>query len=191
MKTKSVYIIFIILSASLSEVRSQASDYTLLRHLTTKDGLPSNNIYSIIEDREGFIWAATDKGVVKFVGENIRVFTTADGLPKNDVFDLKEDQWGRIWVMNIAESIVYFKNDTIHQLNEEEGAFYFRDFGEDSIGINFNMKDYDQAFEKDGVFYAFDEARERTYIDLRTKPYADTIHFDLYNPCKLIFLSCS
>ena len=33
------------------------------RHFTTNNGLPNNNIYDLIKDRRGFIWAATADGV--------------------------------------------------------------------------------------------------------------------------------
>ncbi len=33
---------------------------------TTKEGLPSNHIYKVIQDFKGFLWLATDKGLVKY-----------------------------------------------------------------------------------------------------------------------------
>lgn len=51
-------------------------------HYTTKDGLPSNTIYKILEDDEGFLWMSTSRGLVKFqvTTGKITVFTTANGL---------------------------------------------------------------------------------------------------------------
>ena len=37
-------------------------------HYTVKDGLPSNKIKSITQDKIGYLWVATEKGVVKFDG---------------------------------------------------------------------------------------------------------------------------
>lgn len=39
-----------------------------LKHFTIKDGLPSNNCYRLIDDAEGKIWVATDKGMVRYNG---------------------------------------------------------------------------------------------------------------------------
>ena len=42
-----------------------------LVYLTTKDGLPSNRIVSIIEDKNGNIWFGTGAGISKFDGKYI------------------------------------------------------------------------------------------------------------------------
>ncbi len=118
--------------------RLQAQDqntYQLIRHLTMEDGLPSNNVYSIVEDSKGFLWLATDDGVVKYDGENMKIFTTADGLPKNDIFDVREDSWGRIWLMCQADDIVYIKNDSVFQTYNEYGNLFISDFMEHDEGI--------------------------------------------------------
>ena len=38
--------------------------------ITTEDGLPSNEVYSILIDEEGFLWAGTDAGICKYDGVN-------------------------------------------------------------------------------------------------------------------------
>lgn len=50
-----------------------------------ENGLPTNNILSILEDSNGFLWLGTDKGLVKFNRQfgNIIHYTTNDGIPSN------------------------------------------------------------------------------------------------------------
>jgi hypothetical protein len=64
---------------------------------TNKNGLPSNNVYSIQQDKKGFTWANTDKGVVKFDGRNFKLFTIDNGLASNDnlamLIDTKDNVW--------------------------------------------------------------------------------------------------
>jgi len=55
---------------------------------TTKDGLPSNHVYRITQDVDGFIWFITDKGMVKFNGTDFKKFTIRDGLPTNDIWNI-------------------------------------------------------------------------------------------------------
>jgi len=62
-----------------------------------KDGLPSDVVYFVLEDRQGFLWFSTDKGVVRYDGFEFEVFTKADGLTDNEVFSMVEDNQGRIW----------------------------------------------------------------------------------------------
>ena len=38
------------------------------RTLTTEDGLPSNTVYQIKQDKKGFIWLATANGLVRYNG---------------------------------------------------------------------------------------------------------------------------
>ncbi|MES2418772.1 MAG: histidine kinase [Bacteroidota bacterium] len=76
--------------------------------LTTKDGLPSNNIYRCLEDKNGFLWITTDAGVARFDGKHFQVFTTQDGLPDNDVFSLVMEKGGRIWANCFNQVPSYF-----------------------------------------------------------------------------------
>jgi len=38
------------------------------KHLTTREGLPSNCVNSILKDKDGFMWFATDNGLARFDG---------------------------------------------------------------------------------------------------------------------------
>ena len=40
-----------------------------------KDGLPSNTIYDLLEDRNGVLWIATDKGVSVYDGVVFKIKT--------------------------------------------------------------------------------------------------------------------
>lgn len=63
------------------------------------------------KDRNGYLWFATENGVVKYNGYNTMVFNIDDGLPANDVWKLFEDSRGRIWLHSHAYEIGYVEND--------------------------------------------------------------------------------
>ncbi|HAA15296.1 MAG TPA: hypothetical protein DCE41_27820 [Cytophagales bacterium] len=65
--------------------------------LTTLNGLPSNNVYYIHQDRQGYIWMTTDKGVCRYDGMEVEVFTRKNGLTDNECYSIFEDSRGRIW----------------------------------------------------------------------------------------------
>ncbi|MEM1124939.1 MAG: two-component regulator propeller domain-containing protein, partial [Bacteroidota bacterium] len=94
----------------LGIVRAQEHHF---QHFTTQDGLPTNSIYGCIQDREGYIWIYTEKGVSKFDGYTFKNFTVADGLPTNDVWGLTEDKAGRIWVHGYTSKATYIQNDAV------------------------------------------------------------------------------
>lgn len=56
------------------------------------NGLPQENITSIYQDNEGYIWFGTFSGAVKFNGRKMEAFNTSNGLISNEVLDIKQDK---------------------------------------------------------------------------------------------------
>ncbi len=78
------------------------------RHITVREGLPSSEVYKIIQDRDGYLWMSTDAGVCRYNGYSFESFTTRDGLSSNTVFRLREDHHGRIWAQGFSGALNYF-----------------------------------------------------------------------------------
>ena len=77
------------------------------KNYTIKNGLPSNIVYSIKQDKKGFIWATTDKGVVRFDGKSFKLFTVDHGLASNDNFVMLIDSRDNIWLYSfVAISVI-------------------------------------------------------------------------------------
>jgi ligand-binding sensor domain-containing protein/signal transduction histidine kinase/DNA-binding response OmpR family regulator len=53
---------------------------------TEKDGLPNNNVISLLEDENGFFWLSTDNGLIKYspVLKTAQTYTVSDGLAGNE-----------------------------------------------------------------------------------------------------------
>lgn len=72
------------------------------RLFTSSSGLPSSRINSIMQDREGFIWAATDDGLARYDGSGFLTFHHDPGEPSslasNLTLKLLQDAQGVIWV---------------------------------------------------------------------------------------------
>ncbi len=96
-----------------------------LRNYTNVDGLPSNEVYMILQDKSGYIWMATNYGVCRFDGYNFEKFTTKDGLTDNTVFELFEDYKGRIWFITSNLKFSYFENKKIYQYHYNENINKF------------------------------------------------------------------
>jgi signal transduction histidine kinase/ligand-binding sensor domain-containing protein len=58
------------------------------RHFTTSDGLPNNIIFSIIQDRQGYLWLSTDGGLSRFdpESEKFKNYYKSDGLQSDHFF---------------------------------------------------------------------------------------------------------
>lgn len=75
---------------------------------TKRDGLCSDTIWSIVEDRQGRVWfsciqayqptATGDGGVRRYDGETFTVFPGVKGLAGNDIYTLYPDRAGNIWI---------------------------------------------------------------------------------------------
>jgi signal transduction histidine kinase len=66
---------------------------------TTKDGLSSNWLGSIKDDREGTLWIGTeDNGVMRMTRRVITTISEKDGLKGKVFYPILEDRLGGIWV---------------------------------------------------------------------------------------------
>ncbi len=84
-------------------------------NLNAENGLPSNHVYGMITDRLGYLWIATDKGVVRYNGYECKLFDMSNGLPTNDIWQLVEDKRGKIWLGCSSDEIGYIENERYHK----------------------------------------------------------------------------
>src|SRR4030042_1248068 len=70
-------------------------------HITEADGLSSRISYYLLKDHYGFIWIATNNGLDRFDGTDIKTFRNNGrdslSLPKAEINSLFEDRSGRLW----------------------------------------------------------------------------------------------
>ncbi|MGJ8761881.1 MAG: histidine kinase [Polaribacter sp.] len=95
---------------------SYSQQYT---NITVKDGLPSNHIYKIVQDAYGFIWFATDKGLVKYNGNTLKTFTTKNSLSANDIWGIHPTPDGNLWYLSKTSKLGYIKNDSVYAYESE------------------------------------------------------------------------
>jgi len=57
----------------------------------------TGEVWALIADRRGHLWAATFRGVSQFDGRHWKQYTPADGVPPGGVRYLYEDREGNIW----------------------------------------------------------------------------------------------
>lgn len=78
---------------------------TVVQHFTIEDGLPSNEVHFVHQDKQGYFWFCTDRGVSRYNGYEFTNYTVADGLSNNVVFKCFEDWNGDLWFTSIDGSI--------------------------------------------------------------------------------------
>ncbi|MCA8969644.1 MAG: hypothetical protein KDC95_07670 [Planctomycetes bacterium] len=70
------------------------------RQWTSEDGLPANTVIEAVQTFDGYLWAATLGGLVRFDGQSFENLSTGDGdmLPSHLVTALFEDHEHTLWV---------------------------------------------------------------------------------------------
>ncbi len=86
------------------------------------NGLPQNTVYSILQAKDGFLWLATEAGLVRFDGVDFRVFDTANTpqLRSNFVNAVMEDKSGTLWV-STADGLISLRDGKFTAFTTDEG----------------------------------------------------------------------
>jgi len=70
--------------------------------ITIMDGLSQSSVYSILQDKKGFIWFGTRDGLNKFDGYSFKVYKNTPDDPfsisNNEVICLSQDNSGLLWI---------------------------------------------------------------------------------------------
>ncbi|WP_299019999.1 ligand-binding sensor domain-containing diguanylate cyclase [uncultured Photobacterium sp.] len=91
-------------------------DNQLLKHVDLQ-GLPSNAIRAILDDKQGNVWLGTNAGLIKYSDDGThQLFTTKDGLPGDYVMALTFDKQGQLWVGTSA-GVGIINQNQIRNLN--------------------------------------------------------------------------
>lgn len=110
-------LLLILFFCIISSLSSQKIDSNQINKLSTEQGLSSNLIYNILQDRKGFIWVATEEGLNKFDGKNFTHFAVNSGrysLSHNRAQTLLLAPDGNIWTGTSDGLNIYdYKSDSI------------------------------------------------------------------------------
>ncbi len=87
------------------------------------DGLPANYIPAILQTRDGYLWLATQEGLVRFDGERFVVVSARDvpALGTNDIDAFAEDASGALWIGTRGAGIVRYANGVYTSLSRKDG----------------------------------------------------------------------
>ena len=92
---------------------------------TVNNGLASNVVYQVYQDRQGFIWFATEAGVNRFDGFSFQTYTHNSGLADSEVFFIQEDSKDRMWFLSFNGELSYMQDGVIYnQKNDSTLAGY-------------------------------------------------------------------
>jgi sensor histidine kinase YesM len=81
------------------------------RIITNQNGLPSNTVYSILQDTKGYIWLGHDKGLSRYDGASFKDYaaTEQQGKSVSNLMQLGDN----IWCQDFSGNFYYTKNDEL------------------------------------------------------------------------------
>lgn len=94
------------------------------QHLDIESSLPHPTVFDIVQDKEGFVWFATQGGIAKFNGTNSTLYSAVSaneiGLNSNWIWQLLADSEGRVWATsNIGIHLYIPEKDQFINFNSE------------------------------------------------------------------------
>ncbi|MDD2195956.1 MAG: histidine kinase [Bacteroidales bacterium] len=85
----------------------------VFKNFTADNGMPSNEVYHVIQDSLGYIWMATDNGVSRFDGYTFKNYGIEDGLIETAIHEIYIDYKGRYWFIGNSGRLTYMENGII------------------------------------------------------------------------------
>jgi len=124
-------LLYLAVGLSGRHVLAQSADIKFTT-LTAKDGLSSNTINTILKDKSGLLWIATEEGLNRYDGRNFKLYnlvaTKNAGFQKVEVSALYEDKTGHLWVGTMGNSLYsYDRSRDIfipYHFNNKDNQFY-------------------------------------------------------------------
>ncbi|WP_293300192.1 histidine kinase [Pedobacter sp. UBA4863] len=95
--------------------------------LEQRNGLPSNYVYDVFEDHNGFVWMATEQGLYRYDGFEYKLYASEmqSTLAGSGI---QQDVFGRIWYENFDGYLFYLENGRLNSLKQDH-PIQFLPFG--------------------------------------------------------------
>ncbi len=166
-----------------------------LKHYNVNDGLSQNTINDVLQDKNGFLWLATQEGLNRFDGYHFRQLQdlkeNSSSIQDQFIWGLKEDHLGNIWCCS-REGISRIEAGTLKVVNIENdiddngGQRLMIEVVEGEIWVTTSegvlVLNCSQKFEK--LHYKLSEVTQTRKLLCVEKPLS--IHFDTSN--KLVYI---
>jgi ligand-binding sensor domain-containing protein len=99
------------------------SQYVARNWRQSDDGLPQNFVGNIAQTRDGYLWLATQEGLVRFDGARFTVLTTREvpELQINDLLALLVDHTGALWIGTRGGGLTRYADGTWRNYRQADG----------------------------------------------------------------------
>ncbi len=157
--------------------------------ITTSDGLPDNSVYSIYQDRKGFIWFCTPNGLARYDGNNFFIINRNvhdKSLYDNRIKSIHEDKYGLLWVRTTTETYSCY--------DPELGKFIdYSNYTTPNLHYNSIYEDPDSGIwlygRQNGCMHIFHRQNQMTSLVYQKRLLgSNCIHFIFYRKKNFIYI---
>lgn len=128
-RPRNSFFLFVFLTALLV-LNSAMSKAQQIKHISVGQGLSGRQVFSILQDRKGFMWFSTRFGIDRFDGQNIKTYAL-DKLYHNQIPVIKTD------LLSDGNRAIWFYTNN--------GSFYKYDTDKDAFGCVIQTNQYTRA----------------------------------------------
>jgi ligand-binding sensor domain-containing protein/nitrogen-specific signal transduction histidine kinase/CheY-like chemotaxis protein len=100
---------------------SLTAEVLSFRTYSVQDGLGQSQVYTVLQDRQGYLWIGTSGGgISRFDGYRFETFYERDGLSDATVYSIIEDRQGRLWIATASGATV-IEGSQLQSLKADQG----------------------------------------------------------------------
>ena len=96
-----IYVLCLLICFAVNSVHAQKENNTISYLLSGNEGLSSEEIKKVFQDKQGFMWFATTEGLLRYDGYEFKTFTTSEyinkGLITNYFMDIAQNNPQYLW----------------------------------------------------------------------------------------------
>ncbi|WP_375559648.1 two-component regulator propeller domain-containing protein [Bernardetia sp. OM2101] len=161
--------------------KKQISQY-ILDQWTTRNGLPTNTLNYVYQSKDGFIWASTYNGLIRFDGAEFKIFDKKNlpYLTNSSISCLYQTKDDSLWIGTHGSGLMVQKDHNFNFYTSETTKGNFPDYSIESIlkvreeGLWIGTRGNGIMIYKEGVFTPFKTISEINSISINELQYGES-----------------
>lgn len=153
--------------------KKQISQY-IIDQWTTRNGLPTNTLNYVYQSKDGFIWASTYSGLIRFDGVEFKIFDKKNlpYLTNSSISSLYQTQDDSLWIGTHGSGLIVQKDNNFNFYTSETTQGNFPDYSIESIvkikdgSLWIGTRGNGIIIYKDGIFTPFTTISEINSISI-------------------------